>query len=52
MTVHGYHDLRFESVREAFAELLAAGQTRGAALCVQVGGETVLDLWGGMADKD
>ena len=52
MTVHGYHDLRFESVREAFAELLAAGQTRGAALCGQVGGETVRDLWGGMADKD
>nr|WP_272904126.1 serine hydrolase domain-containing protein [Pseudomonas petrae] len=27
-------------------------QERGAALCVQIGGETVLDLWAGTADKD
>nr|WP_256355656.1 serine hydrolase domain-containing protein [Pseudomonas sp. PDM29] len=27
-------------------------QERGAALCIQVGGETVLDLWAGTADKD
>ncbi|RZA14148.1 MAG: class A beta-lactamase-related serine hydrolase, partial [Proteobacteria bacterium] len=27
-------------------------QERGAALCIQIGGETVVDLWAGTADKD
>nr|WP_256677154.1 serine hydrolase domain-containing protein [Pseudomonas sp. FSL R10-1350] len=27
-------------------------QERGAALCIQIAGETVLDLWAGTADKD
>nr|WP_272492514.1 serine hydrolase domain-containing protein [Pseudomonas sp. TMW22091] len=27
-------------------------QERGAALCVQIAGETVLDVWAGTADKD
>jgi len=48
----GYFDLRFEAVRDAFAALFDDSQERGAALCVQVGGETVLDLWAGVADKD
>ncbi|WP_150300784.1 serine hydrolase domain-containing protein [Pseudomonas profundi] len=50
--VQGYFDPRFENVREIFAEQLDDEQARGAALCVTVGGETVLDLWGGVADKD
>ncbi|BAN47329.1 serine hydrolase domain-containing protein [Metapseudomonas resinovorans] len=52
MQTQGYFDLRFEAARDAFAELFADPQERGAALCVQVGGETVLDLWAGVADKD
>lgn len=50
--IQGYFDLRFEAVRDQFAALLEGSQERGAALCVQVGGETVLDLWAGTADKD
>ncbi|MDV3438353.1 serine hydrolase domain-containing protein [Pseudomonas otitidis] len=52
MQIQGYFDLRFEAVRDQFAALLEGSQERGAALCVQVGGETVLDLWAGTADKD
>lgn len=52
MQVQGYFDLRFEAVKEAFASLFDDPQERGAALCVQVGGETVLDIWAGVMDKD
>lgn len=48
----GYFDPRFASVRELFAEQMADPQARGAALCVTVGNETVLDLWQGVMDKD
>ena len=51
-TIQGYFDPRFESVRELFAEQQQDEQARGAALCVTVGGETVLDLWQGVRDKD
>ena len=50
--VQGYFDLRFETLRDAFAVLFDNPQQRGAALCVQVEGETVVDLWGGVADRD
>ena len=52
MQIQGYFDLRFEAVKEAFAALFNDPQERGAALCVQIDGETVLDLWAGVADKD
>ncbi|MDH1264652.1 serine hydrolase [Pseudomonas sp. GD03944] len=52
MQIQGYFDLRFEAVKDAFAALFEDPQERGAALCVQVGGETVLDIWAGTADKD
>ncbi len=52
MQVQGYFDLRFEAVKEAFAALFDDPQERGMALCVQVGGETVLDIWAGTADKN
>ncbi|UXY54307.1 serine hydrolase domain-containing protein [Pseudomonas tohonis] len=52
MQTQGYFDLRFEKVRDQFAALFDDPQERGVALCVQVGGETVLDLWAGVADKD
>ncbi len=50
MLIQGYFDLRFEPVREAFATLFASGRQQGAALCVRIGGETVIDLWAGFAD--
>ena len=52
MQIQGHYELQFEAVREAFAGLFDAPQERGAALCIQVGGETVVDLWAGSADKD
>lgn len=50
--VQGYFDLKFEALRDAFAALFDEPQERGMALCVQVGGETVVDLWAGVADKE
>lgn len=52
MQIQGYFDLRFEAVRDAVAALYQNPNERGAALCVQVAGETVVDLWAGPADKD
>lgn len=52
MQIQGHYELQFEAVREAFAGLFDDPQERGAALCIQVGGETAVDLWAGSADKD
>lgn len=52
MQIQGHFDLRFEALKDAFAELFDHPQERGAALCVQIGGDTVVDLWAGVADKD
>ena len=52
MQVQGHFELQFEAVRDAFAALFDDPQERGAALCVQVGGQTVVDLWAGTSDKD
>ncbi|MBC8648021.1 beta-lactamase family protein [Pseudomonas sp. MTM4] len=51
MQVQGYFDLRFEAVKDAFSDLFEQTQQRGAAVCVKVGGETVVDLWAGVADN-
>lgn len=52
MQINGLFDLRFEAVRDTFAALFDNPNERGAALCVQVAGETVIDLWAGPADRD
>ena len=52
MQIQGHYELQFEPVRDAFAALFDDPQERGAALCIQVGGESVIDLWAGTADKD
>ncbi|WXL24153.1 serine hydrolase domain-containing protein [Ectopseudomonas mendocina] len=52
MQIQGYFDLKFEALRDAFAALFDNPQERGMALCVQVGGETVVDLWAGTSDRD
>ncbi len=51
MQIQGYFDLRFEAVRDAFSQLFEQTQQRGAAVCVKVGGEAVVDLWAGVADN-
>ena len=52
MQIQGYFDLQFEAVKDAFGALFEGRQERGAALCVQIAGETVVDIWAGVADKD
>ncbi|MFF2200339.1 serine hydrolase domain-containing protein [Streptomyces sp. NPDC058145] len=48
--VQGDCDPRFTAVREAFEENFRERDELGAAVAVTVGGETVVDLWGGWAD--
>ncbi|MFD5160688.1 serine hydrolase domain-containing protein [Streptomyces hawaiiensis] len=47
---HGHCDARFTAVRRAFEENFGERGELGAAVAVTVGGETVVDLWGGWAD--
>ncbi|MEU0414166.1 serine hydrolase domain-containing protein [Streptomyces griseorubiginosus] len=48
--IHGHCDERFTAVRTAFEENFRDRAELGAAVSVSVGGETVVDLWGGWAD--
>ena len=42
----------FEAVRTAFAANFDKGEELGASACVTLHGETVVDLWGGLADRE
>lgn len=48
--IEGHCDERFAGVRAAFEANFQQRDELGAAVTVQVGGETVVDLWGGWAD--
>ncbi len=48
--IEGRCDPSFEPVREAFAANFADHDEIGAAVAIDVGGRTVVDLWGGHAD--
>jgi CubicO group peptidase (beta-lactamase class C family) len=48
--VHGSCDDRFAGVRDLLDEQLE-GEELGASIAVDVGGETVVDLWGGWRDE-
>ncbi len=48
--IHGRCDARFAGVRDAFEKEFADGNELGAAVCVTLEGENVVDLWGGFAD--
>ncbi|MGW3848627.1 serine hydrolase domain-containing protein [Streptomyces fagopyri] len=48
--VRGHCDARFTAVRAAFEENFRGRDELGAAVTVTLGGETVVDLWGGWAD--
>lgn len=51
MHIDGYSDSAFAHVLDVFTQLLEEPEQRGAALCVQVAGETVIDVWGGVLDR-
>jgi CubicO group peptidase (beta-lactamase class C family) len=50
MTVEGTCKPGFERVAEAFEKNFSERGELGASVCLTVGGETVVDLWGGLAD--
>jgi CubicO group peptidase (beta-lactamase class C family) len=50
--VHGEVGGRFQAVRETFADNFARRRELGGACCVYHGGERVVDLWGGIRNKD
>ena len=49
--VHGHVSRGFEAVREAFAENFARRRELGGACCAYHRGEKVVDLWGGIRNK-
>jgi CubicO group peptidase (beta-lactamase class C family) len=51
VTVEGEVRSGFEAVREAFAENLARRGELGGACCVYFRGEKIIDLWGGIRNK-
>ena len=48
--IEGTCDARFASVLDAFTENFERHDEVGASLCVSVGGQTLVDLWGGFCD--
>lgn len=50
MEIGGTHDERFGAVRTELEAQLASGNELGAAIAVDIDGETVVDLWGGHRD--
>ncbi len=50
--IHGLCPEKFAPVRDVFAASFDAGAERGARFTAVIDGETVLDLWGGSADRD
>jgi CubicO group peptidase (beta-lactamase class C family) len=51
MTVQGFCEPRFERIRDEFERDFRERGEVGASVCVIVEGETVVDLWGGIADR-
>ncbi|MFI2367816.1 serine hydrolase domain-containing protein [Streptomyces sp. NPDC018833] len=50
LRIDGHCDERFAAVRDAFEENFRERGELGAAVSVLVGGESVVDLWGGWSD--
>ena len=48
--VQGHWDSRFDKVADALGQALSDGEELGAAIAIDVDGETVVDMWGGYAD--
>ena len=49
-SVHGHCDARFDKVADALADELGSGAEVGAAIAIDIDGESVLDIWGGHVD--
>jgi CubicO group peptidase (beta-lactamase class C family) len=49
--IFGHVNPGFEAVREAFTENFARRRELGGACCVFLGGEKVVDLWGGVRNR-
>ena len=52
MAVQGTCDQKFQEVRQEFERNFAERGEGGASVCVTVGGQTVVDLWGGTANTE
>ena len=52
LSVQGYCDPRFDSVRQVFEAQLESGADLGASFSATYQGETVVDLWGGYLDLE
>lgn len=50
--ISGHCEARFRAVGDAFARNFAERRELGAAVAVCLDGETVVDLWGGLADAE
>ncbi len=50
--VEGSFDARYQMVADAFVKNFTDHDEVGASVCVKVGGETVIDLWGGRIERD
>jgi len=48
---HGYVADGFEAIRDVFSENFARRGELGGAVCAYVGGDKVVDLWGGIRNK-
>jgi len=48
--IHGRFDPAFQPLVDAFKANFHARGEVGASLCLSVGGKTVVDIWGGLAD--
>ena len=52
VTVHGFVSPGFERVRDAFVENFTRRHELGGACCAYYRGDKVVDLWGGIRNKD
>ena len=50
--INGYCDEKFSSARELFEKNIESGFERGAAITVEIEGEKVVDLWGGIDSEE
>ncbi|MBD5829602.1 serine hydrolase domain-containing protein [Janibacter melonis] len=50
MTINGHTDPRLTGLRDALAAMVDSGEELGAAISVDLDGETLVDIWGGHAD--
>ena len=51
IAIQGFASPRFERVAEAFQRNFDTNAEARASVCVYLGGERVVDLWGGFADR-